>query len=134
MTRLSVVMLGLILVLGTAQATPTDITIRVLAKDAKFIGSGMDGARVVLQDANTGELLAEGIFVDRSDIRAHGQDERLAVESFYDSRGGTLDERVSPEMGEAAGAAAAESVRRHRASRRVSHCRRRVAGAFAAHR
>ena len=59
-------MLGSILVLGTAQATPTDITIRVLAKDAKFIGSGMDGARVVLQDANTGELLAEGIILGKT--------------------------------------------------------------------
>jgi hypothetical protein len=61
MTKLLPAMLGLFLVSGNVLATPTDITVRVIAKDAKFIGSGMDGARVVLQDANSGEVLAEGI-------------------------------------------------------------------------
>ena len=52
------------LVLGgvtLAQAEPTDITIRVLSKDAKFIGTSMGGMRVTLSDAKTGEVLAQGL-------------------------------------------------------------------------
>ncbi|WP_339614359.1 hypothetical protein [uncultured Parvibaculum sp.] len=44
-----------------AQAEPTDITIRVLSKDAKFIGTSMGGMRVTLSDAETGEVLAQGL-------------------------------------------------------------------------
>ncbi|WP_141701053.1 hypothetical protein [Methyloceanibacter methanicus] len=44
-----------------AGAEPTDITVRVLSKDAKFVGSSMGGARVVLRDADTGAILAEGV-------------------------------------------------------------------------
>lgn len=61
MTRYVVAGLSLFLLVASAQAASTKITIRVLSKDAKFIGSSMDGARVVLQNAKTGELLAEGI-------------------------------------------------------------------------
>jgi len=45
----------------SAYAVPTEITVRVLAKDAKFIGSAMGGVRVTITDAETGELLAQGI-------------------------------------------------------------------------
>jgi hypothetical protein len=61
MTKYFVAVLGLILLLANVQAEPTIITVRVLSKDAKFIGSGMGGARVVLQDADSGLVLAEGI-------------------------------------------------------------------------
>jgi len=44
-----------------AAAVPTDITVRVLAKDAKFIGTGMGGVRITISDADTGELLAQGV-------------------------------------------------------------------------
>lgn len=44
-----------------AQAEPTDITVRVLSKDAKFIGTSMGGMRVTLSDAETGEVLAQGV-------------------------------------------------------------------------
>ena len=81
-------MLGLILALGAAQATPTNITIRVLAKDAKFIGSGMDGARVVLQDANTGEMLAEGIILGKT-----GDTKRIMSEPW--ARGQALSTKGS---------------------------------------
>lgn len=43
-----------------AGADPTRILVRVLAHDAKLIGSGVGGARVVVRDAETGEVLAEG--------------------------------------------------------------------------
>lgn len=42
-------------------AEPTEITVRVLAKDAKFIGSSMGGVLVTIKDADTGELLAQGV-------------------------------------------------------------------------
>jgi hypothetical protein len=52
-----------ILVVGTAGAAwaePTNITVRVISKDAKFIGTSMGGAHVTIRDAKTGELLTEG--------------------------------------------------------------------------
>lgn len=46
---------------GTASAEPTEITVRVLGKDSKFIGTSMGGARVILRDAETREILAKGV-------------------------------------------------------------------------
>lgn len=42
------------------QAQETSVMIRVQAKDAKFIGSSMGGARVIVRDERTGMILAEG--------------------------------------------------------------------------
>lgn len=42
------------------QAQETTVMIRVKAKDAKFIGSSMGGARVIVSDELTGKILAEG--------------------------------------------------------------------------
>lgn len=44
-----------------AQAEPTEIVVRVTARDAKFIGTDMGGAQVILRDADTGEILAQGL-------------------------------------------------------------------------
>ena len=58
--------LGLcIVVLGytAVWAVPTHITVRVKTKDAKFLGTLMGGASVRLTDAQTGELLAQGLTV-----------------------------------------------------------------------
>lgn len=44
-----------------ASAEPTDIVVRVLSKDAKFIGTSMGGMRITLRDAETGEVLATGL-------------------------------------------------------------------------
>ncbi|MGB6970274.1 MAG: hypothetical protein WBD76_13595 [Methyloceanibacter sp.] len=44
-----------------ALAEPTDITVRIISKDAKFVGSSMGGARITVRDAETGELLATGV-------------------------------------------------------------------------
>lgn len=57
----SIAGLALIMVAGISMATDTDMTLRVLSRDAKFVGSSMGGARVVLRDAQTGELLARGV-------------------------------------------------------------------------
>ncbi len=52
-----------VLLYSTAPAfsEPTEITIRVLGKDSKFVGTSMGGARVILRDAQTGEILAQGV-------------------------------------------------------------------------
>jgi hypothetical protein len=46
---------------AVAFAEPTEITVRVLAKDSKFIGTSMGGMRIVLRDAQTGEILTTGV-------------------------------------------------------------------------
>lgn len=46
---------------AVADAEPTNIVIRVMAKDAKFIGTETGGVQVTLRDADTGELLAQGM-------------------------------------------------------------------------
>lgn len=56
-TALVVLMLGA----PSARAVPTAIDVRVLASGAKFIGSSVGGATVLLHDARTGELLVEGV-------------------------------------------------------------------------
>jgi hypothetical protein len=44
----------------TALAEPTAVTVRVISKDAKFIGTGMGGILVILRNADTGEILDRG--------------------------------------------------------------------------
>lgn len=44
-----------------ATAEPTEVEVRVLSKDAKFVGTSMGGARIVLRDVHTGEVLASGV-------------------------------------------------------------------------
>lgn len=42
-------------------AQETSVMIRVQSKDAKFIGSSIGGAKVIVKEAITGEILAEGV-------------------------------------------------------------------------
>lgn len=44
-----------------ASAEPTRIAVRVLSRDAKFVGSSMGGMQVTLRDALSGEFLASGV-------------------------------------------------------------------------
>lgn len=44
-----------------AFAEPTEIVVRAISRDAKFIGDSMGGVRIVLRDAQSGEVLAEGV-------------------------------------------------------------------------
>ena len=46
---------------SAAQAVPTRVTVRLLSKDAKFVGTTMGGARITIRDADTGEMLAHGV-------------------------------------------------------------------------
>ena len=61
--RLHVVMLAsaLLSTAVPAAAEPTSVDVFVLSRDAKFIGSGVGGARVTIADATTGEVLAQGV-------------------------------------------------------------------------
>ena len=46
---------------GAQEAVTTRVMVRVLARDAKIIGSGVGGAKVTIVNAVTGEVLAEGL-------------------------------------------------------------------------
>ncbi|HJO34843.1 MAG TPA: hypothetical protein QF361_01330, partial [Gammaproteobacteria bacterium] len=47
---------GLTVLPAAALAVATPVTVRVLAQDAKFIGDSMGGARVVIRNADSGEV------------------------------------------------------------------------------
>ena len=49
------------LIPAASLAEPTEIVVRVLGNDSKFIGTSMGGMRVTLRDAQTGEILATGL-------------------------------------------------------------------------
>lgn len=40
---------------------PTKVVVRAKAKDAKFIGSSIGGAKIIIRDALTGEILSQGV-------------------------------------------------------------------------
>lgn len=42
-------------------AEPTQIAVRVIGKDSKFIGTSMGGMRIVIRDADSGAVLADGV-------------------------------------------------------------------------
>jgi hypothetical protein len=46
---------------GAAVAEPTPVTVRAVAKDAKFIGDAMGGVAITLTDAKSGKVLAKGL-------------------------------------------------------------------------
>lgn len=52
--------LAVIATTSPARAEPTEIVVRVISEDAKFIGDSMGGVEVVLRDAKTGRALAKG--------------------------------------------------------------------------
>ncbi|MFP3943532.1 MAG: hypothetical protein ACLFWF_06550 [Alphaproteobacteria bacterium] len=53
--------LMLSLAAAPAGGEPTPLTVRVLSKDGKFVGSSMGGVRITVRDAHTGEILAQGV-------------------------------------------------------------------------
>lgn len=53
--------LTLLLLSLPALGTETRVVVRARAKDGKFIGTSMGGARVVLRDAETGQVMASGL-------------------------------------------------------------------------
>lgn len=65
MARMGASAVAVVLILlggvSAALAVPTRITVRVKARDAKFIGTTLGGALVTIRNADTGELLAKGM-------------------------------------------------------------------------
>ncbi|SDK37084.1 hypothetical protein [Microbulbifer yueqingensis] len=47
--------------IAAVQAEPTELVVRARAKDAKFIGTSIGGARVIVREAASGRILAEGM-------------------------------------------------------------------------
>lgn len=60
MWRVLVVAVCAVFLTGFAKAPDTKVTIRALAKDAKFIGTGIGGAYVIVRDHHTQEVLDKG--------------------------------------------------------------------------
>lgn len=50
-----------IIAFGVAEAVPTKLVVRAKSKDAKFIGTSMGGAKIVIKDSETGKVLSEGL-------------------------------------------------------------------------
>ncbi len=59
LTALSLLLITFIVNAG--DSIPTEIVVRAKAKDAKFIGSSIGGALIKIKDADSGEILAQGI-------------------------------------------------------------------------
>ena len=55
-----IVLVG-ILSFSVSEAVQTKLVVRAKSKDAKFIGTKMGGAMVVIRDSETGRGLAEGL-------------------------------------------------------------------------
>ena len=58
---LAIALLAMLAPVDAAFAEATDVTVRIISKGAKFVGSSMGGVQITLRDANTGAILAEGL-------------------------------------------------------------------------
>ncbi|MEW6600409.1 MAG: hypothetical protein AB1499_05515 [Nitrospirota bacterium] len=54
-------LLAVVLSFGIAEAVQTKLVIRAKSKDAKFVGTKMGGAHIVVKNSQTGKVLAEGL-------------------------------------------------------------------------
>ena len=61
MKRYLFMLLALVATTAPASATPTEVVVRVISQDAKFVGDSMGGAEVILRDAKSDKILAKGI-------------------------------------------------------------------------
>jgi hypothetical protein len=57
----SLILWTLLLFSTTALAADTRLVVRARARDGKFVGTSMGGVRVVLRDAQTGQVLTSGV-------------------------------------------------------------------------
>lgn len=79
-------LLGLLLVTPVTQAQETEIMVRVRSKDAKFIGSSIGGAKILIRNAETGEVLTRGMTrgstgdTERIMQQPHSRNEKLTDE------------------------------------------------------
>jgi hypothetical protein len=74
--------------LPVALAAQTTVTVRVVAHDAKIIGSGVGGATVTIRNAATGEVLAQGVQQGGTgDTRRIVEEPRARGASVFDTPG-----------------------------------------------
>lgn len=59
--RFCLLLCAILLPAGQARAEATNITVRVIARNAQYVGDLIDGAFVTITDAASGEMLAQGI-------------------------------------------------------------------------
>lgn len=77
---------GLLICTPSLFAQETEIMVRVQSKDAKFIGSSIGGAKILIKNAETGELLASGVTNGSTGDtklimqQAHSRNQRLSDE------------------------------------------------------
>lgn len=79
---------ALMLRAGVAEAVETRVVVRAKTKDAKFIGTSMGGALVVIRRADTGEVLATG-----QTSGGTGDTRRIMLEPHV--RGGALSDSAT---------------------------------------
>jgi hypothetical protein len=58
---ISTILLTGILSFGISEAVQTKLVVRAKSKDAKFVGTSMGGALVVVKNSETGKVLAKGL-------------------------------------------------------------------------
>ncbi|WP_029037962.1 hypothetical protein [Salinimicrobium xinjiangense] len=81
------VLVGLQIGSPNLQAQETELMVRVQSKDAKFIGSSIGGAKILIKNAETGELLASGMTSGSTGDtglimeQAHNRNQRLTDEN-----------------------------------------------------
>lgn len=81
-----VILLGFIFETPAIYAQQTEIMVRVKAKDAKFIGSSIGGAKIHIRNSETGELLASGMTTGSTGDtelimkQAHSRNQRITDE------------------------------------------------------
>ena len=54
-------LLAIVLLADFAGAEVTNITVRVVARNAQYVGDLVDGAFVTITDAASGEMMAQGV-------------------------------------------------------------------------
>ncbi len=59
--RYCLLLFALVLLADSARAEVTNITVRVIARNAQYVGDLVDGAFVAITDAASGEMMAQGI-------------------------------------------------------------------------
>lgn len=78
--------LGLFVMAPALNAQETEVMVRVQSKDAKFIGSSIGGAKILIKNAETGEVLASGMTSGSTGDtelimqQAHSRNQRLSDE------------------------------------------------------
>lgn len=84
-----------------AEKIPTKVIVRVVARDAQVIGSGVGGAFVRIKNFETGEVLAEG-----KQEGGAGNTDRIMVqphrrgETIYGTSGSAFSNQRSPWIGQ----------------------------------